>query len=213
MIRGQSHFGLPAPGALRRTRDLLPDDGMAGSAGGVLAGRPGTIAAPAGQLPATLAITVDVRSEPWEPGESRSYGPDAFERDLSWRAWEEPRNARHATYYAIWQELYAMPPDQRESALRELLESAGAERAPRDELRLPPRRLLTRDGALGPAGGFPARVLHPLRAGWTQKPSPRAAARLRWQLGRRRVRQAAVGLATQGAGMRRGITQASRHVP
>lgn len=91
-----------------------------------------------GTLPATLSITVDGRSERWELGEDRPYGPEAVERDRSWRAWEEARNARHAIYYAIWQRLYAMQPDQRESALRELLESAAAEHAPR-----PTHRALT----------------------------------------------------------------------
>jgi peptidoglycan/xylan/chitin deacetylase (PgdA/CDA1 family) len=66
---------------------------------------------------AALDAETIIAGEPWRltlpPAESRT-------QDRAWRAWEEPRSERQATYMAVWRRLRTVPAGEREQAMTRL---------------------------------------------------------------------------------------------
>jgi len=73
-------------------------------------------------------------------GEAANYTAEDAKHHRRWCTGQQPPTARHDTYYAVWKRLYALPPQNRQSALDEILEWAGAEAVER-----PSHRRLSRE--------------------------------------------------------------------
>jgi peptidoglycan/xylan/chitin deacetylase (PgdA/CDA1 family) len=93
-----------------------------------------------GHLPETLRLTADGKSDRWCLGETANYTAENAENYRRWCNWEQPPTVRHDIYYAVWKRLYALPPQNRQSVLDEILEWAGSEAVER-----PSHRRLSRE--------------------------------------------------------------------
>ena len=80
-----------------------------------------------GSLPETLRLTANGKSDEWCLGEAANYTAEHAEHNRRGCTWEQPPTGRHDTYYAVWKRLYALPPQNRQSVLDEILKWAGAE--------------------------------------------------------------------------------------
>jgi peptidoglycan/xylan/chitin deacetylase (PgdA/CDA1 family) len=79
-----------------------------------------------GSLPETLHLSINGSSYQWELGEEAHYSPLAYERQRSWRAWEDPPSSRQALYRSLYDLLRPLPTHDRRKLLDDILTWAGA---------------------------------------------------------------------------------------
>ena len=83
-----------------------------------------------GTLPEILQLSVNGGTRQWDLGETAYYPQERWQRDLSWKAPENPPSARHSIYVALWRLLQLLPESGRRHVLDELrawaCEKAGA---------------------------------------------------------------------------------------
>jgi peptidoglycan/xylan/chitin deacetylase (PgdA/CDA1 family) len=101
-----------------------------------------------GALPRTLWLRVEDRVHQWDLGEAAYYARDRWERDLSWRAPENPPSARHSVYVDLWRVLQLLPERERAKAMQDLRVWASEKSGPRST-----HRLLTREEIVSLAQG------------------------------------------------------------
>ena len=66
-----------------------------------------------GTLPETLHLSINGRSYQWELGEAAHYSPLAYERQRSWKAWEDAPDSRQALYRSLYGLLQPLSADER----------------------------------------------------------------------------------------------------
>jgi len=79
-----------------------------------------------GSLPETLRLSINGRSYQWELGEAAHYNPLAYERQRSWRAWENAPGFRQALYRSLYDLLQPLLADERREVLDDILMWADA---------------------------------------------------------------------------------------
>lgn len=89
-----------------------------------------------GTLPKTVWLRVKDCVHQWDLGEAAYYARDRWERDLSWRAPENPPSARHSVYADLWRLLQLLPERERAKAMQDLRVWASEKSEPRSTHRL-----------------------------------------------------------------------------
>jgi len=85
-----------------------------------------------GRLPAALSLKVNENRCHWELGETADYDETLYNRNRSWRAWQEDDpTARHSVYRSLWALMRPMADGDRQPLRDELLSWAGAAESPR----------------------------------------------------------------------------------
>jgi peptidoglycan/xylan/chitin deacetylase (PgdA/CDA1 family) len=70
-----------------------------------------------GSLPPSLNMTIDGTDHRWDLGKPAHYSEAHWQRDLNWKASDDPPTSRHAVYIALWRLLQPLADTKRLKAL------------------------------------------------------------------------------------------------